>query len=174
MSDTLNDYTNDDQVKSLLCDLENLQPEQRKSLSRLLDDSDTLDTDEKEELKLLLEGLDGLAPEQRHDVFCRIPVMLNNLISVFEAELKDKIKQPDRTAQRLVTRLANYFGGISIYLPTNNRLSIALRNVEIFNAYNKGKSIHELAAKYKLTYVQIYNVVRDLTKAERERRKSLN
>lgn len=174
MSQQLNDYTNEDELKRLLHDLERLQPEQRSALCRLLGSLNSLDTEEKDEIKLLLEGLDCLSPEQRKPIFYRVPTMLRNLIAVFEAELKTKLKEPEHMAQRLIIQLAHYLGGMQTYLPTNDRLKTVLRNIEIFNKYNKGKSIRELSAAYKVSQVTVYNIINDLTKAERARRKAMN
>lgn len=174
MSQQLNDYTNEDELTRLLYDLERLQPEQRSALCRLLGNLESLNTDEKEEITLLLEGLDGLSSEQRKAVLYRLPTMLRTLIAVFEEELKTKIKEPEHVAQRLIIHLAHYLGGMQTYLPTNERLKTLLRNIEMFNQYNKGKSIRNLAATYKLSQAMVYSIINDLTKAERERRKTLN
>lgn len=174
MSQQLNDYTNEDELKRLLHDLERLQPEQRSALCRLLGSLNSLDTEDKDEIKLLLEGLENLSTEQRREITYRAPAMLRNLIAVFEAELKTKLKEPEHMAQRLVIQLAHYLGGMQTYLPRNDRLKTLLRDIEIFNKYNKGISVRELAKTYKLTDVSVYSIVKNLTKAERARRKALS
>lgn len=174
MSQQLNDYTNEDELKRLLHDLERLQPEQRSALCRLLGSLNSLDTEEQDELKLLLDGLDGLPGEQRSAITYRVPAMLRNLIAVFEAELKTKLKEPEHMAQRLIIQLSHYLGGMQTYLPRNDRLKSLLRDIEIFNAYNKGRSVRELATAYKLSQVTVYNIIKTLSQAERARRKSLS
>ncbi|MEE2025050.1 Mor transcription activator family protein [Alkalimonas mucilaginosa] len=123
-----------------------------------------------DDLQQLLTDLDQLQPEQRNEAINRIPAQLQSLIALFESELKAHVKQPESLAQRLVIELAHYLGGIQTYIPRNDRLKTMLRNIAIYNAHNKGASIRSLADQHRLTDVQIYNIIKEQTLAERARR----
>lgn len=129
-----------------------------------------LDAFADDDLQQLLTDLEQLPPEQRTDAINRIPAQLQSLMALFESELKGQVKQPENVAQRLVIELAHYLGGIQTYIPRNDRLKTLLRNIAIYNAHNKGASIRNLAEQHRLTDVQIYNIIKEQTQAERARR----
>lgn len=122
------------------------------------------------ELQQLLTDIEQLTPEQRAEVFKRLPAMLQSLVALFSAELKDAVKKPEHHAQRLIIAQANYFGGIQTYIPRNDRLKTMLRNIAIYNAHNRGASIDSLRVAHRLTDVQIYTIIKEQTQAERARR----
>lgn len=123
-----------------------------------------------EELQDLLQQLDNLPVDQRQDVVKRIPAMLQSLMALFTSELRSKgVKEPERLAEHLVICLANYFGGMQLYLPRNDKLSLELRNIRIYQQH-RGGNTEQLARQYGLTTIQIYHIVREQTMAERARR----
>ncbi|MDZ7902302.1 MAG: Mor transcription activator family protein [Rheinheimera sp.] len=123
-----------------------------------------------EELQDLLLQLDKLPDEQRQDVVKRIPAMLQSLMALYTSELRSKgIKDPERLAEHLVITLANYFGGMQLYLPRNDKLALELRNIRIYQQH-RGGNTEQLARQYGLTSIQIYHIVREQTVAERARR----
>jgi len=123
-----------------------------------------------EELQDLLQQLDNLPVDQRQDVVKRIPAMLQSLMALFTSELRSKgVKEPERLAEHLVICLANYFGGMQLYLPRNDKLSLELRNIRIYQQH-RGGNTEQLARQYGLTTIQIYHIVREQTAAERARR----
>lgn len=123
-----------------------------------------------EELQDLLGSLDTLPDDQRQDVIKRIPAMLQSLMALFVSELRAKnVKDPERVAEHLVVTLANYFGGMQLYLPRNDKLKIELRNIRIYQQH-RGGNTEQLARQYGLTTIQVYHIVREQTLAERGRR----
>jgi len=123
-----------------------------------------------EELQDLLQQLDNLPVDQRQDVVKRIPAMLQSLMALFTSELRSKgVKEPERLAEHLVICLANYFGGMQLYLPRNDKLALELRNIRIYQQH-RGGNTEQLARQYGLTSIQIYHIVREQTAAERARR----
>lgn len=123
-----------------------------------------------EELQELLGNLESLPDDQRQDVIKRIPAMLQSLMALFASELRAKnVKEPERVAEHLVVTLANYFGGMQLYLPRNDKLKIELRNIQIYQQH-RGGNTEQLARQYGLTTIQIYHIVREHTLAERARR----
>lgn len=114
-----------------------------------------------EELQDLLQQLESLPDDQRQDVVKRIPAMLQSLMALFASELRSKgAKEPERLAEHLVICLANYFGGMQLYLPRNEKLMIELRNIRIALEHN-GRNTDCLAQKHKLTKTQIYQILRE-------------
>lgn len=123
-----------------------------------------------EELQDLLGSLDTLPDDQRQDVIKRIPAMLQSLMALFASELRAKnVKESERVAEHLVVTLANYFGGMQLYLPRNDKLKIELRNIRIYQQH-RGGNTEQLARQYGLTTIQVYHIVREQTLAERGRR----
>jgi Mor family transcriptional regulator len=53
-------------------------------------------------------------------------------------------------AEKAVTRLAEYRGGRSFYLPKNDSLQRAIRDRDIWHSFN-GRNKHQLAKKHNLT-----------------------
>lgn len=123
-----------------------------------------------EELQDLLQQLENLPDDQRQDVVKRIPAMLQSLMALFTSELRSKgTKDPERLAEHLVICMANYFGGMQLYLPRNDKLALELRNIRIYQQH-RGGNTEQLARQYGLTAIQIYHIVREQTTAERARR----
>ena len=123
-----------------------------------------------EELQDLLQQLENLPDDQRQDVVKRIPAMLQSLMALFTSELRSKgAKEPERLAEHLVICMANYFGGMQLYLPRNDKLALELRNIRIYQQH-RGGNTEQLARQYGLTSIQIYHIVREQTVAERARR----
>jgi Mor family transcriptional regulator len=123
-----------------------------------------------EELQDLLQQLENLPDDQRQDVVKRIPAMLQSLMALFTSELRSKgAKDPERLAEHLVICMANYFGGMQLYLPRNDKLALELRNIRIYQQH-RGGNTEQLARQYGLTSIQIYHIVREQTVAERARR----
>lgn len=123
-----------------------------------------------EELQDLLQQLENLPDDQRQDVVKRIPAMLQSLMALFTSELRSKgVKDPERLAEHLVICMANYFGGMQLYLPRNDKLALELRNIRIYQQH-RGGNTEQLARQYGLTTIQIYHIVREQTVAERARR----
>ena len=123
-----------------------------------------------EELQDLLQQLENLPDDQRQDVVKRIPAMLQSLMALFTSELRSKgAKEPERLAEHLVICMANYFGGMQLYLPRNDKLALELRNIRIYQQH-RGGNTEQLARQYGLTSIQIYHIVREQTTAERARR----
>lgn len=174
MKEQILDYTNETNLHRLLGELEALDNEQRVQLRNLMDSLPAIQEQDKTDIQLMLDGMEKLTEAERHDITYRLPLMLRNLIAVFEAELNGNVKKPGYHAQRLIIQLANYLGGVQLYIPTNDRLKTTLRNIELFNAYNKGTSVKLLAERYKLSNMAVYAIIKDMLKAQRTQREKLN
>ena len=155
MKEQMLDYTNEENLRRLLGELEALGHAERTQLRTLMDSLPAFQEHDKTDIQLLLDGMEKLTEAERTDITYRLPLMLRNLISVFEAELNGNVKKPSYHAQRLIIQLANYLGGMQLYIPTNERLKITLRNIELFNSYNKGESVRSLAERYKISNIGV-------------------
>lgn len=173
MKEQVLDYTNEENLRRLLGELEALDNEQRVQLRNLMDSLPAIQEQDKTDIQLLLDGMEKLTEAERLDITYRLPLMLRNLIAVFEAELNGNVKKPGYHAQRLIIQLAHYLGGVQLYIPTNDRLKITLRNIELFDSYNKGSSVKSLAERYRLTNVAVYDILRKMLKAERAQRQAI-
>lgn len=70
----------------------------------------------------------------------------------------DKLRAA-RLANAVLTQLAFAAGGRAFYLPTGMILQNALRDREIWHQFN-GRNVDELAQHYRLTQMQIYNILK--------------
>lgn len=123
-----------------------------------------------DDFERLMQQLDKLPDASRAEVMQQIPARLQSIMALFVLELTPLVKRPEKVAQRLVFRLANNLDGRYTYLPRNEKLKAALRDIEIYNKQCKGASIEDLAIQYKLTTTQIYNILRDQVRAYRKRK----
>ena len=113
------------------------------------------------------DGLDETALTRNldavHDVDQRHwPKRLVEICDVIAATLmrRDGVEpqQAKRFAREIAAALAKYFGGMQIYLPCGKELELALRNEAIWNEFT-GHNHDELVRRYRLTKVQIYNIL---------------
>ncbi len=93
----------------------------------------------------------------------RWPKVMAELVDVFRAEaLRHKMaateEAADKLARWLVLTLGGYFGGRPMYLPKGDKLEIALRDTHIWQEFS-GNNVPELAVKFKLTTVRIYDIL---------------
>ncbi|WP_417656170.1 Mor transcription activator family protein [Pseudidiomarina aestuarii] len=104
------------------------------------------------------------------------PQTLAELVSIFKDEMMSNSADLDEEkaltlAKRLVARQAHHMGGRQFYLPRDERLRKAIRDVEIWHLYN-GRNISELRQKFNLTAQQVYAILREQRQLERERRQT--
>lgn len=118
------------------------------------------------ELELLINSVDDIADD---NVRQRWPSTLQSLSEVLNSELKRANINNPHLADKLTIALGHYFGGRDIYIPTGNKLKLALRNIAIWREFN-GRNIEQLAARYQLTERQITQVVKEQRQAEMQRR----
>lgn len=91
------------------------------------------------------------------------PKFLRELMDVLKNELIRDGLQEDvalKLAQKLVARQAQHLGGRMVYIPRDERLKLALRDMEIYDHYLGGNS-RDLAERYNLTQQRICNIVKD-------------
>lgn len=90
------------------------------------------------------------------------PKMLHDLICVTESHIKNKRPHLNDDAHKLardvVISISHYLGGRQLYLPRDDRLQRALRDHKIYQEFS-GNNQQELAFKYDLTSIQIYNII---------------
>lgn len=88
------------------------------------------------------------------------PKFLIELVDVMAAELERMgDPEPRRKAQHLIAHQAHHLGGKMIYLPRDDRLRTAMRDMEIYSEYTGGNS-RALSEKYGLTQQRICNIVK--------------
>lgn len=74
----------------------------------------------------------------------------------------------ERDAAERVFLLASYVGGRLMYIPSSEKLRVAIRDLQIFRAAGK-RSVYDLAREHVLTHQQIYNIIGEHTRLVRDR-----
>lgn len=114
--------------------------------------------------------LTKLSPDDAAAVRKRWPSNLQSLALLIEAELtKAKINDPRIVGEAITLAIGHYFGGRDVYIPTDQRLKAALRDIQIWQEY-KGNNIEQLANKFKLTGRRIAEIIQHQRIVETERR----
>lgn len=104
------------------------------------------------------------------------PQTLAELVSIFKDEMTTGAVKMDeenaiKLAKRLVARQAHHMGGRQFYLPRDERLRKAMRDVEIWQRWN-GRNVGELQRQFDLTAQQVYAIIREQRQLERDRRQA--
>jgi Mor family transcriptional regulator len=122
----------------------------------VVDQKDMLGMPEGDEaLELLQAGADDV-PEDRW------APTLARLVEVLVARFKRngmRETEAGRLANDTVLEIAHYFGGRTLYLPRGDRLTIALRDAEIYRRARRG-NVQQLAEEFELTDIQVWRIVR--------------
>lgn len=113
----------------------------------------------RDELEPLIDNL-HLA---RADELCKQwPGVLGDLLAVIGSELR-RAGVPDARAADLSGRVAlaigGYMGGRNLYLPSGDRLKLAVRDMLIYAEFN-GRNFKYLLKKYRLTKSALYDVLK--------------
>lgn len=83
-----------------------------------------------------------------------VDIITHVLVKTYGLEVQEAQCQ----ARSVAMAIANYFGGMQIYLPFGAELKRAIRDKEIWNEFN-GKNIPELVSRYKMGKSQIYLII---------------
>lgn len=107
----------------------------------------------------LFDNLDNIPDAEIAHIW---PSMLADLVDVVRAELcRQGISNADAKVQagKIAGVIAHYLGGQTIYMPSGDRLKIALRDSQIYQEFT-GNNVHALIRKYRLSQTQIYEIIR--------------
>ncbi|GAA4650823.1 Mor transcription activator family protein [Kistimonas scapharcae] len=107
----------------------------------------------------LLQHLDDdLIEERRH-----WPRDLVEMSDFLRAQLNQEGESDERTlllADKLLVALAFRSGGRGFYLPKADRVKRALRDKQLYEAFN-GRNIYELVRRFDLSEVKVYQVIKE-------------
>lgn len=114
---------------------------------------------------------DALAHMDDADVRQAWPRNLVAMVDVVMARLR-RLGVDDETARQhaaaAMHALSEYHGGRQFYLPKGDTLEIALRNKRLWDEFT-GHNVEQLAERYGLTFVQVYNILREQRALHRKR-----
>lgn len=114
--------------------------------------------------------LTQLSPDDAAAVRKRWPSNLQSLALLIEAELtKAKINEPRMVGEAITLAIGHYFGGRDVYIPTDQRLKAALRDIQIWQEFN-GYNMESLAIKFGLTQRRVAEIIHQQRSAEIQRR----
>lgn len=91
--------------------------------------------------------------------------LVDNLSSLITEKAGISESDAREIAQGAAVRLADHWGGQSVYIPMDLVAKMSSRNADIFEAFT-GDNISELVRKFGLSRQAIYRIIR----TERERR----
>lgn len=116
--------------------------------------------DEHADIGALFDHLDHVPA---NEIMHKWPSTLAEIIDILTCELVrqgENAESAKSKAAKLVGVMAHYFGGKSVYLPTGDVLKDALRNVQIYQAFD-GRNVSDLVSKYRLSESHIYAILRE-------------
>ncbi|MEI8642759.1 Mor transcription activator family protein [Pseudoalteromonas sp. Hal040] len=114
--------------------------------------------------------LSKLTPEDAAEVRKRWPSNLQSLALLIEAELnKAHVSNAQLVGESITMAIGHYFGGRDVYIPTDQRLKAALRDIQIWQEFN-GQNIEALAIKFGLTQRRVAEVIQQQRGIEIHRR----
>ena len=98
------------------------------------------------------------------------PLWLQSLALLIEAEFtKAKTNEPHIVGEAITLAIGHYFGGRDVYIPTDQRLKAALREIQIWQEFN-GYNMENLAIKFGLTQRRVAEVIQQQLGVEVQRR----
>lgn len=114
--------------------------------------------------------LNKLSREDAAEVRKRWPSNLQSLALLIEAELsKTEVKEPQKVGESITLAIGHYFGGRDVYIPTDQRLKAALRDIKIWQEWT-GNNLEFLANKYALTQRRVAEIIQHQRAVETARR----
>ena len=123
-----------------------------------------------ESVEQLQDCLRKLSTEDAAEVRKRWPSNLQSLALLIEAELnKAKVNEPQLIGESITLAIGHYFGGRDVYIPTDQRLKAALRDIQIWQEY-RGNNVEALAIKFGLTERRIAEIIQHQRAVETQRR----
>lgn len=107
----------------------------------------------------VLAAIDGLAAADIKKIYAQRLVELYELnFDILEKVLGLTGTENHRASAALVAGIGNYFGGVSFYMPHNDKLERFIRDIQIYKAFN-GDNVTELAKKFRVSQQTIYTAI---------------
>ena len=123
-----------------------------------------------ESVEQLQDCLSKLSTEDAAEVRKRWPTNLQSLALLIEPELnKAKVNESQLIGESITLAIGHYFGGRDVYIPTDQRLKAALRDIQIWQEY-RGNNVEALAIKFDLTERRIAEIIQHQRAVETQRR----
>ena len=114
--------------------------------------------------------LSKLTPEDAAEVRKRWPSNLQSLALLIESELaKANVSNAQLVGESITMAIGHYFGGRDVYIPTDQRLKAALRDIQIWQEFN-GQNMEALAIKFGLTQRRVAEIIQRQRSVELQRR----
>lgn len=108
----------------------------------------------------VLENIDTFGQEDMKLIYSR------RLVEFYELHSHILAKQAGITgdenhklAAALVAAIGDYFGGVSFYLPHNEKMKKFMRDVRIYKASFKTPNVTDLARQFGVTQQTVYNAI---------------
>lgn len=131
--------------------------------------TDTLPPDNDEQLELLgndggeleqaLLTLASLNEDERSEFTRRWPANLQSLCELLRSALRSRgVNDADALAEQLATLIGGYLGGRDMYIPSGERLKVALRDIRIWREF-KGNNLEQLSRQYGLSERRVSQIV---------------
>ncbi|WP_158133684.1 Mor transcription activator family protein [Vibrio navarrensis] len=109
------------------------------------------------------DGVDLNAVESVIEDDEKSPDALRQIYALFKNELEQE------AALRLLASFCKHFGGFPVYVPKGRKLEAELKKISIWNDFD-GRNVEELAKKYRVSVFHVYHVIKQMRKAEHDKR----
>lgn len=123
-----------------------------------------------ESVEQLQDCLSKLSTEDAAEVRKRWPSNLQSLALLIESQLtKASVNNPQGVGEAITLAIGHYFGGRDVYIPTDQRLKAALRDIQIWQEFN-GCNMEKLSIKFGLTQRRVAEIIQQQRSVEIQRR----
>lgn len=110
-------------------------------------------------VKEVLEHIDGLEAEDIKLIYsARLAEFYDLHSHVLEQQAGITGEKNHKIAAALVAAIGNYFGGVSFYLPHNEKMNKHMRNIRIYKAFD-GTNVAELSKRFNVSQQTVYNAI---------------
>ncbi|MBO2568608.1 transcriptional regulator [Shewanella algae] len=111
------------------------------------------------ELEQALLTLASLNEDERSEFMRRWPANLQSLCELIRTALHSRgVNESDVLAEHLATLIGSYLGGRDMYIPSGERLKVALRDIRIWREF-KGNNLEQLSRLYGLSERRVSQIV---------------
>ncbi|MFI3273741.1 Mor transcription activator family protein [Vibrio sp.] len=104
-----------------------------------------------------------LSHGEKQQIYSLLCPTSKSLLNVFESVIKRNSSNLD--AYELLLSVSQELGGAYVYIPIEKRLKTRLRDVAIYEDFEAGASVNELAQKHQVSVQKVYRALKEISQS---------